>query len=107
MPTYDFCHKTNECNHEWEVFQSMSAPNPTHCPKCNAEGNVVKLISLGGKGIVELYGNELVAKLKEDGKKLQREASTNSNTYANLLGEDRYQSLQTKMDQQTKIRRSK
>jgi putative FmdB family regulatory protein len=107
MPTYEFCHQITECNHEWEEWLNMSSPNPIHCPKCNAEGNITKLISLGSKGVVELYGNELVAKLKEDGKQLQRDAAKNETVYADLLGHDKMESLTKRMDQQNKIRRSK
>jgi putative FmdB family regulatory protein len=107
MPTYEFAHSVEDCKNEWEEWLSMSAPNPTHCPKCHAEGNITKLISLGSKGVVELYGNELVAKLKEDGKQLQREASKNENVYADLLGYDKMESLTKRMDQQNKIKRSK
>jgi putative FmdB family regulatory protein len=105
MPTYEFI--CEECKHEWEIYQSMSAPNPDDCPSCKATGNIKKLISLGSKGIVELYGNDLVDKIKGDAQKLKQEAAKNESVYANLLGEDKYQSLQTKMDDQKRIRRSK
>jgi putative FmdB family regulatory protein len=99
MPTYEFRHDPQECKHEWEEFLSMSAPNPTHCPKCGAEGNITKLISGGsGKGIVELSGQDLVDSVKSGAKQLGRDAMRNENTYANLLGNDRYESLQTQID---------
>jgi len=71
------------------------------CPMCLEEGKeqeVEKIISLCGKGIVELYGQELVSKLKSDAKQIQREATKNENKYASLLGENKYQELQTKID---------
>jgi hypothetical protein len=103
MPTYEFLHDVEECKHEWEDFRSITAADPTHCPKCNAEGNIVHLISGGsGKGVVELYGAELIEKCKADGKKIAQEASKNEQTYANLLGADRYQALQTRLDNQKK-----
>lgn len=105
MPTYEF--ECEECKHEWEVYQSMSAPNPDECPSCKVMGKTKKLISLGSKGVVELYGHELVDKLKGDAQKLKQEAAKDERVYANLLGEEKYQSLQTKMDQQKTIRRSK
>lgn len=103
MPTYEY--QCEECQHEWEDFLSMSAPNPD-CPICKAT-KTKKLISLGSKGVVELYGQDLVDKIKTDAKKTKQEAAKDEKVYANLLGEDRYQNLQTKMDQQKRIRRSK
>jgi putative FmdB family regulatory protein len=105
MPTYEF--QCEECKHEWEVYQSMSAPNPDECPSCKVTGKTKKLISLGSRGIVELEGQDLVDKLKADAQKTKKEAAKDEKIYANLLGEDRYQALQTKMDQQKRIRRSK
>ena len=105
MPTYEY--QCEDCKHEWEDFVSMSAPLPEVCPSCHAKGKTQKLISLGSKGIVELYGQDLVDKIKGDAQKMKQEAAKNENVYANLLGEEKYQSLQTKMDQQKRIRRSK
>jgi putative FmdB family regulatory protein len=102
MPTYEY--QCEDCKHEWEDFLSMSAPNPD-CPQCKVSGKTKKLISLGSKGVVELEGQELVDKLKSDAQKMKREAAKDEKVYANLLGEDRYQSLQTKMDQQKRERR--
>jgi putative FmdB family regulatory protein len=95
MPTYD--HICNSCSYEWEQMYSIKADPPKQCPNCHAE-TVQRLISLSGKGIVELYGNDLVNKCKEDAKQIQKEASQNPNKYANLLGPDKYQSLQQQMD---------
>jgi len=96
MPTYE--HRCDTCKHEWEDEYSIKADPPKICPECKAE-TVVRLISLGGKGVVELGGNELVEKLKSDAKALQREAKKDEKVYANLLGEDRYQNMQSQMDQ--------
>lgn len=71
------------------------------CPMCLEEGKeqeVQKIISLCGKGVVELYGQELVSKLKSDAKKIQKDAMKDEKKYSNLLGESKYQDLQTKMD---------
>lgn len=106
MPTYEF--QCQECKHEWEDFLSIKAPDPEECPSCKAKGKTLRLISGGsGKGTVELYGQELVDKLKGDAQKLKQEAAKDEKVYANLLGEDKYQNLQTKMDQQKRIRRSR
>lgn len=106
MPTYEFLHDVEGCKHEWEDFRSITAPDPTQCPKCGGEGNIIHLISGGsGRGVVELYGQELADKLKGDAQKLKQEAAKDEKVYANLLGDDKYQALQTKMDQQKKERR--
>ena len=107
MPTYEFAHNVEDCKNEWEEWLSMSDPNPTHCPKCHAEGNITKLISLGGKGVVELYGTDLTDKIKDDVRQLKKDAANDEKIYSNLLGESAYQTAQVKIDQQKRIRRSK
>lgn len=105
MPTYLY-----ECptHGEFEDFHSSST-KLEKCPQCTAEGKdqeVKRLIALGSKGVVELYGQDLVDKIKGDVRKLKADAAKDEKVYANLLGEEKYQSLQTKMDQQKTIRRS-
>ena len=103
MPTYEFVHDIEECKHEWEDFRSIKALDPTHCPKCGVEGNIIHLVSGGsGKGVVELYGDELISKCKADGKKIAQEASKDEKKYSKLLVEDKYQALQTRLDNQKK-----
>lgn len=100
MPTYLY-----ECSvhGEFEEYHSISKTLDM-CPKCEAEGlepkQLKKLINCLSVGVVELQGQELVDKLKGDAKKLKSEAAKNEKVYANLLGEDKYQALQTKMDKQ-------
>jgi putative FmdB family regulatory protein len=95
MPTYE--HLCQACNNEWEDEYSIKADPPKFCPKCGAE-SVKRLISLGGKGVVELNGHELVEKLKGDAQQIKKEASRSDKVYANLLGESRYNDLQTRLD---------
>lgn len=99
MPTYE--HQCTTCQHIWEDYYSIKAEPPKVCPKteCGAE-TVIRLISLGSKGVVELTGQELVDKLKGDAQQLKKDAAKSEKVYANLLGEDKYQSLQNRMDQQ-------
>jgi len=47
MPTYDY--KCNECEHEFEKFQSMTAKPDKKCPECG--GKVQRLIGTGA-GVV-------------------------------------------------------
>lgn len=63
---------------------------PAHKPK--------KLINCMSRGVVELTGQELVDRTKEDVKKLKQEMHSNTNTYANMLGEDKYQVAQQNID---------
>ena len=95
MPTYE--HMCQSCSHEWEDEYSIKAEPPQFCPKCNAK-TAKRLISLGGKGVVELNGHELVEKLKGDAQQIKRDASKSDKMYANLLGESRYNDLQTRLD---------
>lgn len=111
MPTYEFqCRAVVEdetqCNHEWEEWLSIKAPTPEECPKCKAKGQVVRLISGGsGKGTVELTGQDLVDKVKSDVQALKKDASAKEKVYANLLGEDKYQQMQQRIDHQKRERR--
>ena len=102
MPTYE--HRCDTCLHEWEDSYSIKADPPKQCPKCQAE-TVTRLISLGGKGVVELTGQELVDKLKADAQAIKKDAAQKEKVYANLLGEDKYHALQSKMDQRKRERR--
>lgn len=45
MPIYEF--ECQACGHVVEIIQSMSAPNPSGCEKCN-KGPMNKLISRSG-----------------------------------------------------------
>lgn len=102
MPTYE--HRCDTCKHEWEESYSIKADPPKQCPDCKAE-TVTRLISGTAKGVVELYGQELVDKIKSDAQKMKAEAAKDEKVYANLLGEDKYQSLQKQMDQRRRDRR--
>lgn len=97
MPTYLY-----ECpvHGEFEEFHSMSI-KLEHCPTCekeNVTSEVKRLICGTSKGVVELYGNDLVAKTKEDIKKMKSDMHKSEKIYSNMLGEDKYQKMQTQMD---------
>lgn len=97
MPTYEHICTNVECSHQWEDSYSIKMDPPKICPKCQ-QSTVQRLISLGGKGVVELSGQELVDKLKNDAKSIQRQARKDEKLYANLLGESKYQDLQVSLD---------
>lgn len=98
MPTYEHKCINEDCQHKWEDEYSIKQDPPKVCPKCLQE-TAKRLVSGGsGRGSVELVGQELVDKLKLDSKILQRDAAKSDKVYANLLGEDKYQSMQSRMD---------
>lgn len=100
MPTYEFVHNKDGygCGHEWEEFMSIKAEDPP-CPKCNTKENVVRLISGGsGKGKVELYGQDLADKIKEDTQKLKKDIHSSEKLYSNILGPDKYEKIQRQID---------
>jgi len=45
MPTYDY--RCSACEHEFELFQSMSAPVKRTCPQCGKKA-LERLIGTGG-----------------------------------------------------------
>lgn len=102
MPSYEYKHKVEICNHEWEEWKSITKCMPTSedkCPKCGQAGDIELQVSGGsGKGVVELTGRDYINKVKADAKDFKREVYSNENTYANVLGNDKYQQLQTQMD---------
>ncbi len=101
MPSYDY---VCDIHGEFEEFHSITI-KLEFCPKCSEEGKqqpIKRLISLSGKGIVELYGQDFVDKVKADAKQIQKDASKSESLYANLIGEKHYQNLQTQMDRRSK-----
>jgi putative FmdB family regulatory protein len=101
MPCYE--HICESCSHEWEETYSIKNDPPKTCPNCAAE-TVKRLISLGGKGVVELYGQDLVDKVKDDTRKLKEDMKKSDKLYASMLGEDKYHQLQTQMDRRKRER---
>lgn len=101
MPTYLYeCPTHGEFEEEHSIKITLE-----ECPKCQSEGVEVQklkpLISGGsGKGIVELYGQDLLDKCKADAQTLKRDAAKSEKLYANLLGEDKMESLQKRIDKQ-------
>ena len=89
MPLYDYRCKSDECKYIFEALHKIADPKPSECPKCGHK-EVTKLLS-AIHGTVELTGNDLKAKTKEDVKKLKHEAANNEKVRANLVGEEKYQ----------------
>ena len=90
MPSYE--HLCADCNVEFEEFYSMNDPLPP-CPKCKGT-NIKRLISGGsGRGIVELTGQDLKKKIKQDIKEMKHKMRTDENFRANLQGEDTFHKM--------------
>lgn len=103
MPTYYHECQNEECKYCWESEYSIKDPAPTTCPKCNKE-TAKRMIATAVRGKVELYGQELMTKLKEDGAQLRKEAYSSEKAYANIIGESNYQKIQSDMDKNRRER---
>ena|SRR5260221_325696 len=99
MPTYIYKCAINDV--EFEEFHSIMT-KLEECPICKDKQlpshAPTRLIAGGsGRGIMG-DGDDYVNKVKTDTQRLNKEVYSNSNTYANILGENRYNDLQTKLD---------
>jgi hypothetical protein len=99
MPTYLYeCQETKE---EFETEHSIKT-ELEYCILCKERGlpthKPKRLIAGATLGKVNLTGHELTAKTKEDIQKLKRDVYSDPKKYANVVGEERYHNIQTKMD---------
>ena len=104
MPTYEY-----ECpvHGIFEEFHSMSE-KIENCPMCEKDGKVQpvkRLISLSGKGVVVLTGQDLAAQIKSDANKLAQTANSNERVLADIVGHDKYHQLQLNEDKKARNRR--
>lgn len=88
MPTYPY--ECQECGHEFEEFHEITAEPLKTCPKCNKDSLKRMIYGGSGKGIVQLYGQDLKDKIYSDAKKIRAEAHKNENVMANLVGENKF-----------------
>src|SRR6266702_4365680 len=98
MPTYEYLCLTH--NAEFEEFHSMSYVLEG-CPVCKEKGTEScvpkRLISGGsGRGIMG-DGQDYIDKVKADGQRVKKETYADSRKYANILGESKYNDIQTKL----------
>jgi len=97
MPTYLHICTDETCGFEWEDDYSICESPPQDCPKCKK--NTAKRIIYGNIiGRVELYGEDLATKLKEDGAKMRKNIYASEKAYANIIGESNYQNIQSQLD---------
>lgn len=109
MPTYTYLCELpiEEGGHgEFDEFHSIrDDAKLTECISCRKEKDIStpvhRQISGGsGKGIVELTGQDMVAKAKADGEAYKKEVYGSEKLYANVLSESKYENLQRKIDKQ-------
>lgn len=103
MAIYDHQCQSEECKFEWEDSYSINADPPKICPKCGKE-TAKRMISLGGKGVVLLNDKEFAEANRNAGKQLAKDAMKSENTYSNLLGPDKYHTLQKEIDRRKRER---
>lgn len=84
MAVYEHECQNEECKFEWEAEYSIKADPPTDCPKC-LKATAKRLISLGSKGVVELFGQDLVDKVKSDTVQLKKDLRNSESAYSNFL----------------------
>ena len=90
MPTYPYMCQDENCGYEFEEDHSIVAEPLKTCPKCNKD-TLKRLIYGGsGKGIVELYGQDLKDQVQREAKQLRYDAATKEKLCANLVGEEKY-----------------
>ncbi len=103
MPTYIYLCETHG---EFDSYHSIrDDARLTECVQCREELDistpVTRLISGGsGRGIVQLEGDEYKASVMKDAARIKRDVYSNESSYANVLGNDKYQALQQRMDKQ-------
>jgi hypothetical protein len=101
MPTYTYLCEPLDV--EFEEFHSNAIVLET-CPECEKanlpQHKPKRLICGTTRGVVQLEGQDLVDKMKEDVKQMKKEMHKDQYKYANLVGESHYQSLQQRIDKQ-------
>lgn len=80
MPTYEY--RCNACEHEFELFQSMSARTKRKCPKCGKNA-LERLIGTGAAVIFKgsgFYETDYRSKSYKDAAKSEKEAGKKAET---------------------------
>ena len=105
MPTYDY--ECDKCGHEFELFQSITAPVEKKCPECN-KPSLRRLFGTGaavvfkGSGFYQTdYRSESYKKGAEAAKKASKKASSGKSDDANKKGpstKSKKQSASSKKD---------
>lgn len=90
MPEYLHQCTNIDCNNEWWDEYSIKDDPPEDCPKCGKK--TARRLIAGCAGKVELFGRELIDKVKEETKQMKKELLTSEDKLANFVGEDKYNS---------------
>lgn len=85
MPIFTF--ECEQCLCQYEDFCSSQDTKPDNCPECQSD-QVSKIMSLPATGKVELYGQDLKAKIKQDTQKLKKQIHSNESSFVNFVGEN-------------------
>lgn len=95
MPLYEY--QCEECQAYFDEIRSWKDPIPDECPECHTtdKDKLKKLISLPAKGKVELYGQDLKAKLQSDTNQLRKEiySGKNEDLVADIVGPKYHENL--------------
>lgn len=109
MPTYEYsclCPIEDGGHGDFEELHSSSdEAKLKECPFCRKEKNISTLVQRNisggsGRGIVILEGQDFIAKTKSDAQQFKKDVHKSENLYSNVLGNDKYQSLQQHIDKQ-------
>lgn len=107
MASYDYLCETHG---ETELTHSMFDETPKNCPVCLEVGDerpMKRLISYATPGKVELTGQDMKAKIKADAQQLKRDAASNPNILANLVGDGKFEQKTRQYDKVKQILRRK
>lgn len=94
-----------------EIFGEFEREHSVHtileiCPLCEEKQleahKPKRLINCTSVGKVVLSGNDLTAKIKSDTQQLKRDMHKDERLYSNLVGNDKYEVLQTAIDKNKK-----
>jgi hypothetical protein len=110
MPTYIYlCQNSIEEDGHGEFEELHSSSDEAklkECPFCRKEKDistpVKRLINSTTPGVVELTGRDAIDKAKVDAAQFKRDVHKSEHLYSNVLGHDKYQSLQQRIDKQRK-----
>lgn len=99
MPEYLYLCETN--NQEFETEHSIKV-ELEECQVCKEKGlpnhKPKRLIAGRTAARVELSGREYTDKIKSDAAAYKKHVYSNETAYSNLIGESKYQSIQSDMD---------
>jgi putative FmdB family regulatory protein len=85
MPTYEY--RCKKCGHEFEKFQSMTAPAVRKCPSCGKQA-VERLIS-SGAGVIFKGSGFYETDYKRSGKPCEQKSGSDSDSGSASSGDEK------------------